>query len=275
MAVLSMHGPPRGIAASEQELRNGYPETGTTIFLSKNIFFSNIFAFFVIIQVFLRLYLRSVFEETKSKRSIAREFMNHGPRTAANTKDKRRRRHHAMFLLSEHVPDNNDKISILYKKFAHSVWYVAMSYMKDDQLAEDIVQETFLRLTTCPEKVRRINTSQTKRFLFTIAKHCCIDVLRRQSKYVELAYEEYMDFEAPSKQELPLEHLVMQETMEDIRRALARMPERYQTPLELHLVYGFTNKEIASLLNISPNLVGVQLLRARGMINRFLKGRKR
>lgn len=84
-----------------------------------------------------------------------------------------------------------------------------------------------------------------------------------------------MDFEAPSNQEPPLEHLVMQETLEDIRRALERMPERYQTPLELRLVYGFTNKEIAALLNISPNLVGVQLLRARGMINKFLKGRKR
>ena len=84
-----------------------------------------------------------------------------------------------------------------------------------------------------------------------------------------------MDFEAPSNQELPLEHLVMQETMEDIQKALAKMPERYQTPLELHLVYGFSNKEIAALLNISPNLVGVQLLRARGMINKFLKGRKR
>lgn len=180
-----------------------------------------------------------------------------------------------MFLLSEHVPDNDDKIAILYQEFAHSIWYVAMSYMKDDQLAEDIVQETFLRLTTCPEKVGRIETSQTRRFLFTIAKHCCIDLLRHQSRHGELAYEEYMDFEAPSNQEPPLEHLVMQETLEDIRRALERMPERYQTPLELRLVYGFTNKEIAALLNISPNLVGVQLLRARGMINKFLKGRKR
>lgn len=180
-----------------------------------------------------------------------------------------------MFLLSEHVPDSDDKISILYQKFAHSVWYVAMSYMKDDQLAEDIVQETFLRLTTCPEKVGRIDTSQTKRFLFTIAKHCCIDVIRRRNRHGELAYEEYMDFEAPSKQELPLEQLVMRETMEDIRKALAKMPERYQTPLELHLVYGFTNKEIARLLDVSPNLVGVQLLRARDMINKFLKGRKR
>ena len=180
-----------------------------------------------------------------------------------------------MFLLSEHIPDNNDKIGILYQKFAHSIWYVAMSYMKDDQLAEDIVQETFLRLTTCPEKVGRIETSQTRRFLFTIAKHCCIDLLRHQSRHGESAYEEYMDFEAPSNQEPPLEHLVMQETMEDIRRALERMPERYQTPLELRLVYGFTNKEIAALLNISPNLVGVQLLRARGMIKKFLKGRNR
>ena len=87
-----------------------------------------------------------------------------------------------MFLLSEHVPDNDDKIGALYKKFAHSLWYVAMSYMKDDQLAEDIVQETFLRLTACPEKIGRIDTSQTRRFLFTIAKHCCIDVLRHLSQ---------------------------------------------------------------------------------------------
>ena len=179
------------------------------------------------------------------------------------------------YYVKEAQNGNQEALEYLFKKYHNLAFYIALKICHCDADAEDIVQETFLRLTTCPEKVGRINTSQTKRFLFTIAKHCCIDVLRRQSKYVELAYEEYMDFEAPSKQELPLEHLVMQETMEDIRRALARMPERYQTPLELHLVYGFTNKEIASLLNISPNLVGVQLLRARGMINRFLKGRKR
>ena len=80
-----------------------------------------------------------------------------------------------------------------------------------------------------------------------------------------------MDVTVPNVQYLPLERLVMKETIEDIKRALDRMPDRYRTPLELRLVYGCSNKEIAEILDITPNLVGVQLVRARNMISKFLK----
>ena len=176
-----------------------------------------------------------------------------------------------MFFLSEHIPEDSSKLEVLYYKFAHSLWYVAMAYVKDEQLAEDIVQDTFLKLTRCPERLGQIEASQTRYFLFTIVRHLSIDAIRRRQRRNERSHEEYMDVTVPNVQYLPLERLVMKETIEDIKRALDRMPDRYRTPLELRLVYGCSNKEIAEILDITPNLVGVQLVRARNMISKFLK----
>lgn len=176
-----------------------------------------------------------------------------------------------MFLLSEHIPENSGKLEVLYHKFAHSLWYVAMSYVKDEQLAEDIVQETFLKLTYCPERVGKIDAVQTKYFLFTIVRHLSIDLIRKRQRRNERSNEEYIYISTTNENELPLERLVMKETLANIQRALSRMPERYRTPLELRLVYGCSNKEIAKILDITPNLVGVQLIRARSMISKFLK----
>ena len=63
-----------------------------------------------------------------------------------------------------------------YEQYKSGIFRFALSILKDAQLAEDVLQEVFLRLLTGKYTVE---SGREKAWLYRVARNCCYDILRK------------------------------------------------------------------------------------------------
>lgn len=163
---------------------------------------------------------------------------------------------------------DEEKFSQLYEIYFHSLWYVAFSYLKDNQLAEDMVQEAFIKVAEHLSAIQDVHSKMTKYFLITITRNKCIDYIRKRNRTPETLIEnqEY----PPEYDNLPLEHVIHQETLDELTKTINSLDDSYRIPLQLRYINGMTNMEISGQTGLSVNLVAVRINRAKKMLKERL-----
>ena len=130
-----------------------------------------------------------------------------------------------------------------------TIFRVALNCLGSRADADDIVQETLLRLLERPEPFE--NEAHAKYWLIRVALNLCKNVLRspwRRHSPLEAA-DAVPTFDRPEQGELYEEVMAL--------------PEKYRTVLYLFYYEGYTVKEIAELLGIRVTAVTSRLSRAR------------
>lgn len=136
-------------------------------------------------------------------------------------------------------------------------------------LAEDLTQETFLRFLHSEDQVSVTAPGQGPgsdpvRYLYTIAKHLCIDAYRASKRYEEYPEEE------PSEESFE-DSLIMRM---DLKEALDRLPEEEKEILTLRYAGDVRVNEISKLMGISRFAVHRKLKQAKDDLQRLLERRK-
>lgn len=144
----------------------------------------------------------------------------------------------------------------LMEKYRHGLCVYASSLTKDDQLAEDIVQNIFLRLWKKRKDLRF--EKSLKSFLYSAVYNEFIDQYRKSRP---LLYIERIQYECYNQ-------LVSEEEREETERALKlvkelinELPPKCKEVFVLSKREGLTNKEIAAHLNITVKGVEIQITR--------------
>ena len=96
-----------------------------------------------------------------------------------------------ILLMMVDTPEEKRKFVILYENYRYLMLKVAADILHDYQLAEDAVQEAFVRVAKHMENVGQPEETATKRYLITITKHAAIDLYRRRNRLQ--SREIYMD----------------------------------------------------------------------------------
>jgi len=131
----------------------------------------------------------------------------------------------------------------------------------DKQVAEDIVQETFLRAWRALDSLK--DEKAAKSWLITILRR--ENARRFERKRFEMSeYEEaaVIDKSSTSNEQEIENHW--------LRERIAQMPEEYREPLVLQVIGGFSGEEIASMLSLNKNTVMTRLFRARNQLKEAL-----
>ncbi len=129
--------------------------------------------------------------------------------------------------------------------------------------AEDLTQETFLRLYT---NLRRIDTGRNVRgWLYRVATNLAFDALRKRKRLKEAPLEAAEEVPAPASRPADWAEGL------DIRRALIRLPHLHQSVLLLYYHDEFSYREIASILNIPLGTLKTHLRNARQELGRALE----
>jgi RNA polymerase sigma-70 factor (ECF subfamily) len=130
---------------------------------------------------------------------------------------------------------------------------------RDRALADDFVQESFLRMLRLD--LPDLEEPELKSYLYKTARSVMVDHFRKVARDRKFASEAAID-DPPvtSDPELPL----------DLQRALGELKERDQQLLWLAYVEGFSHREIAPLIEINEKSVRVLLLRARERMAKVL-----
>lgn len=120
------------------------------------------------------------------------------------------------------------------------------------EAAEDVVQDTFLRLRDMADDGSiRCRLS----YLFQIVRNLAIDTYRRQTLEQRWMAPEDEGIDAASPSTSPDMIVIGRQALGALAVALAELPERTQRAFEMCRVQGMAQKDIASQLGVSPTLV--------------------
>lgn len=143
----------------------------------------------------------------------------------------------------------------------NKLFRLALCITRNREEAEDIVQDTMLRVWNRREEWNVWETVEG--FCLTICRNLAIDRSQKMdARHVELTPEvtELPDMAAPDKL------MERDERLGLLHRLIAELPEKQRTILQLRDVEGKSYKEIAEILQLTEEVVKVNLFRARQRI---------
>ncbi len=158
--------------------------------------------------------------------------------------------------------------SQIYEVMAPSIFRLCRRALSSRQDAEDATAEVFLKA-----RIRLSQFESDRRlspWLYRIAANHCCDELRKRQRHAEqpLPDQDLLDLADPAP--TPQDAVVVKESKRNVRRALGELPDRARLAIVLRYYADLSYEEIADVLGISRNLVGVVLLRARHAMRKLL-----
>ena len=147
-----------------------------------------------------------------------------------------------------------DSIESLYAAHESALLAYAQSLVKQNETAQDIVQEAFMRLHVDFENVR-----QPQAWLYRTVHNLAVNQLRAGRKIVPLVTEEANPIELCDAQPLPDEYLAKMEAIGQTRLSLDVLDARSRELIRLKFDEGLSYKEISERTSLSISNVGYLL----------------
>lgn len=130
--------------------------------------------------------------------------------------------------------------------------------IKDEEKARDIVQDSFEKLW---QKLESVNPDKVKSYLFAVAYHKMIDVLRKDKRRVgidSIGEEQH----SHNQQYNDLNQI--------LNEAVGRLPDIQRSVLLLRDYEGYSYDEIAVITGLNESQVKVYIYRARMYLKKFI-----
>jgi RNA polymerase sigma factor (sigma-70 family) len=159
----------------------------------------------------------------------------------------------------------NEYFQAIYEQYYDRIYQISYFMTRDPYLAEDILQETFLKAY---RKFHHI-TDERKlgAWLSTIASRTAIDVMRREKKWSGISIEENLLHHDICDTVLNVEHEVEMNLMkEKVKREIYRLKPEYRQVFVLKYHFGLKEEEITHRLRLNKGTVKSRLYRARQML---------
>jgi RNA polymerase sigma factor (sigma-70 family) len=134
--------------------------------------------------------------------------------------------------------------------------------------AEDIVQETFIRLWNRRDKLDEYRSVEALAMITT--KNLCLDKIKARRYPVE-NMENHRRFIENIAEETKADH---SDLIQGIHQAMKSLPEQQQMIVHLRDIEGYAFEEIAEIVDMNENAIRVALSRARKRIRELLTNTK-
>ena len=153
----------------------------------------------------------------------------------------------------------------LYERTARPLWSYASRISGNSALADDIVQETFMRYLRSP--IKETEDAAIKSYLYKIATNLVYDHFRKTQR--ENKWQLFSAME--SKDEIVYETFAEES---DMMRVFHNLKPQERALLWLAYVEGYEHREISVVLNLSAMSIKVLLFRARRKLAKLFESEK-
>ena len=155
----------------------------------------------------------------------------------------------------------------LYDRYHAQMYYIAKQYVKRTTLAEDAVQETFIKFWKKRETID--NSKSVSGLLFVMLKNHLINILRvRKNDIVAITQENEFLLQSSTKTD---DDVLYEEYHNILERGLGKLSDRKREVFELRTIKGHTNSEVADLLHIDIKTVKTHYYLGSKFIRAYLK----
>jgi RNA polymerase sigma-70 factor (ECF subfamily) len=143
---------------------------------------------------------------------------------------------------------------------------IAYTIIKNEEDAEDVVQDAYCKLWDEREKLAEINKPEA--YCCTLVKHLCFDFLRSPKISRN---DSITDYDFADEAETVENHIINTETVQQIKQHIKKLPEKQRQVLHLRSFGECSLEEIEKITGENPVNVRVLLSRARNTLRTKLK----
>ncbi len=152
---------------------------------------------------------------------------------------------------------NKAVFEAVFKQFAPSMYNIAVRYVKDEDNANDMVQDVFLNLWKNAENLDE--RAPIQHYLARATVNTCLNSIKKEQRK-EAYTKEQLHVASPS--ETSHQQLEHKELESQYRYALDKLPDQCRRVFEMSRFKGLSPTEIAEQLDISINTVYAHLTTA-------------
>jgi RNA polymerase sigma factor (sigma-70 family) len=152
----------------------------------------------------------------------------------------------------------------LYSLYHRAMYNICYRMTGQQEEAEDMLQESFTYAFSRLGSFRF--ESSFGAWLKRIVVNTCINHLKKRK--VDLVYTEHHNDPAPEHD--PIDYEEIKFRVEQVSRAMEKLPEGYRIVFSLYLLEGYDHKEISEILGISESTSKSQFLRAKKKMKEIL-----
>lgn len=151
--------------------------------------------------------------------------------------------------------DINEQIESFYSYLK----YFTLKKVRDETIAEDIVQEVMLKLVESYQKNREIEN--IKAWLFQVARNTIYDHFKKSAPIVELSDVKILEATEPTNLELSVyDHMIPM---------IQFLPKKYAEPLQWSDIDKLSQKDVAEKLNLGYSAAKMRVQRARTKLRKL------
>ena len=153
----------------------------------------------------------------------------------------------------------------LYNKYAKDVYQFIFWLAANNQDAEDITSETFMRAWMSKSTIK---TETVKAYLFTIARNLYLQKIRNKKEIIEVDESIHDNNPGPGR------ITEAKSELQVVLKSMQKLPELDRTILIMHAKHQMSYPEISASTGLSISAVKVKVHRARLKLETFLRGDK-
>lgn len=179
-------------------------------------------------------------------------------------------------LVESFVKGDHSAFAELVRRYQKTIYYLAYRLLGNHLDADDVVQETFVRVYRRQREIANVNSFTS--FLTRIATNYAIDLLRKRQSRGSVgddltALPGDIQIELARRVRTPEELFKNKVIMKEITQALEKLPPRQRITIILHDVEGYSKSEVATILSCPEATVRSNLHIARSKLKKILKKR--
>lgn len=178
-----------------------------------------------------------------------------------------------MLLLKNISRGDHDSFKTLYEQYYNRLFAFARYYVRQPEIAEDVVSEVFFDLWKRKEAASSIGCFDA--FIYRAIKNKCLNQINSgYNRYTNLI-ENYSDLNFQVELITPDHVTSSNELNRAIQNAIANLPERCRLILKMVKEDNLKYNQIAEILDISPktveNQVGIALKKIKEEISAYIE----
>lgn len=159
-------------------------------------------------------------------------------------------------LVKDYLAGNSLALETLINRHREKVFTSILIFTKDKYLAEDLFQDTFIKVIDKLKAGKYKEEGKFKPWVMRLAYNICVDDYRKRKRKPKIltASEEFDIFDIlPMQEEGAEDRFIENQSKNKVRRLLDELPKEQREVVLLRHFYDFSFKEIAELCNISIN----------------------
>ena len=159
-------------------------------------------------------------------------------------------------LVVLYAKGNNNAFDILLSRYQSSIYFYINFIVHNKDLAEDIFQETFVKVIMTIKQNRYTESGKFKAWIMRIAHNLIIDNYRQERIENTISNDEV---EVDLFNNMKLcddsieDHMVRQQALKDVRKLVELLPENQREVLVMRYYQDLSFKEIADITGVSIN----------------------